>query len=89
MSIHSSLARHSKGRMHRSVFKRFERLGILKEKNAWGKDSSIFGLPKVKSLKIKVKKEKAVKETTAAAPAAGAGAKSPAASETAAKGKQK
>lgn len=70
MSIHSSLTRRSKGRMHRSVFKRFERFGILKEKNLWDENASIFGLPKIKSVKIKVKKEKAAKETPAAAPAA-------------------
>lgn len=73
MSIHPSLSRGSKHRRHRSVLKRFERIKVLKEKNLWGENSSPFGLPKVKSIKIKIKKEKmakeAPKEATAAAPA--------------------
>lgn len=89
MSIHPSL-RPSKGRGHRSVFKRFERVKMLAEKDKWKEDESVFGLPKVKSVKIKVKKEKSEAKAAAegaAAPAAGAapaatpaGAKSPAAS---------
>lgn len=73
MSIHPSL-RPSKGRGHRSVFKRFERIKMLSEKDKWKQEESVFGLPKVKSVKIKVKKEKseakAAAEGAAAAPAA-------------------
>ncbi len=58
MSIHPSL-RPSKGRGHRSVFKRFERIKMLSEKDKWREGESVFGLPKVKSIKIRVKKEKA------------------------------
>ena len=68
MSIHPSL-RTSKGKRHRSVFKKFERLKILSEKDKWHEGESLFGLPKVKSIKIKVKKEKAA-ETKAATEAA-------------------
>lgn len=70
MSIHPSL-RPSKGKGHRSVFKRFERIKMLSEKDKWHEGESIFGLPKVKSIKIKVKKEKAAeaKVTTEAAAA--------------------
>lgn len=75
MSIHPSL-RPSKGRGHRSVFKRFERIKILAEKDKWKEEGSVFGLPKVKSIKIKVKKEKSeakiAAEGAAAAPGAGA-----------------
>ncbi|MFA5147593.1 MAG: small basic protein [Candidatus Omnitrophota bacterium] len=79
MSIHPSL-RPSKGRGHRSVFKRFERIKMLADKDKWKEDDSVFGLPKVKSLKIKVKKEKSEAKVAAegaaapgaAAPAAGA-----------------
>lgn len=83
MSIHPSL-RPSKGRGHRSVFKRFERIKMLADKDKWKEEESVFGLPKVKSVKIKVKKEKSEAKAAAegsAAPAAGpaaapAGAKS-------------
>ena|SRR3989344_4873286 len=75
MSIHPSL-RPSKGKGHRSVFKRFERIKMLAEKDKWKEEESVFGLPKVKSIKIKVKKEKSeakiAAEGAAAAPAAGA-----------------
>jgi len=68
MSIHPSL-RSSKGKGHRSVFKKFERLKMLSEKDKWHEGESVFGLPKVKSIKFKVKKEK-VEEAKAPAEAA-------------------
>jgi small basic protein (TIGR04137 family) len=84
MSIHPSL-RPSKGRGHRSVFKRFERIKMLADKDKWKEEDSVFGLPKVKSLKVRVKKEKSeakvaaeggaapgTASATTAAPAAGA-----------------
>lgn len=79
MSIHPSL-RPAKGQGHRSVFKRFERVKMLLDKDKWKEGVSVFGLPKVKSIKIKVKKEKAEKPAAdaAAAPAAGAPAAAPA-----------
>lgn len=79
MSIHPSL-RPAKGKGHRSVFKRFERVKMLLEKDKWKEGVSVFGLPKVKSIKIKVKKEKAEKPAAdaAAAPVAGAPAAAPA-----------
>ena len=75
MSIHSSLRTGSKGRKHRSVLKRHERLRMLKDKNLWSEAVSVLGIPKVKMQRIKVKKEKAAAAdatTGAAAPAAGA-----------------
>ncbi len=75
MSIHPSL-RPSKGKGHRSVFKRFERIKMLADKDKWKDEDSVFGLPKVKSIKIKVKKEKSeakiAAEAAAAAPVEGA-----------------
>ncbi len=64
MSIHSSLRSSAKGKKHRSVLKRYERLRVLKGKNLWDEGKSVLGIPKVKMQKLKVKKEKA------AAPAA-------------------
>ena len=83
MSIHSSLRSAGKGKKHRSVLKRYERLKILKEKGLWGDEKSVLGIPKVKIQRIKVRKEKtsvegdaqsvaAGKPAEAAAPAAGA-----------------
>ena len=62
MSIHSSLRTGGKGKKHRSVLKRHERLKILKEKGLWDEATSVLGIPKVKMQRIKVKKEKAVAE---------------------------
>ncbi|MFA5335638.1 MAG: small basic protein [Candidatus Omnitrophota bacterium] len=73
MSIHPSL-RPSKGRGHRSVFKRFERIKMLADKDKWKEEDSVFGLPKVKSLKIKVKKEKSEAKVAAEGAAAAPGA---------------
>ena len=58
MSIHSSLRSSGKGKKHRSVLKRYERLKFLKDKNLWGEEKSVLGIPKVKMQKLKVKKEK-------------------------------
>lgn len=78
MSIHPSL-RPAKGKGHRSVFKRFERIKMLLDKDKWKEGISVFGLPKVKSIKIKVKKEKTEKAATEAAATPEAGAKAVAA----------
>ena len=82
MSIHSSLRSAGKGRKHRSVLKRHERLKVLKEKGIWSDEKSVLGIPKVKMQKLKVKKEKPVAEAAAgdaAAKPAVAGAPAPAA----------
>ena len=84
MSIHSSLRSGGKGRKHRSVLKRHERLKVLKDKNLWSEGRSVLGIPKVKMQKLKVKKEKAAAAGTAA-PAPGTAA--PAAGATAPAGK--
>lgn len=76
MSIHPSLASSDKSTKARSVLKRTERLKIMLEKNQWKEGSDVYGLPKIKTLRIKIKKEKAAKEAealpagTEAAPAA-------------------
>lgn len=67
MSQHPSLLGNQKGKGHRSVLKRYEKLKHLMEKNKWDDESSIYRLPKVKSIKFKVKKEKAAATADAAA----------------------
>lgn len=92
MSQHSSLRVDSVGVKHRNVLKRFERVNKMQDEQRFPTDRSVFGLPKIKSMKVKVKKgggEKAegAEDGTAAkgaAPKAGA-AKAPAAKAPAAK----
>ena len=67
MSIHSSFKTADTMKRHRSVLTRLERVKILQDKGLLDLEkSSILGLPKVKHLKIQMKKEKAA----AAAPGA-------------------
>jgi len=77
MSIHPSLRSSDKDKKQRSVLKRAERLRSMLGKGQWKEGDSVYGLPKIKTIRIKIKKEKAEKvETTAvgtegtAAPAA-------------------
>ena len=76
MSQHPSLHSSDNDKKNRSVLKRYERISLLKDKEKWKEDDSVFGLPKVKIVKFKVKKEKAAADTAAvegeATPAAGA-----------------
>jgi len=77
MSIHPSLTISEKDKKARSVLKRTERIRQMHEKGSWKEGDAVFGLPKIKTLKIKIKKEKVEKaETTTteagAAPAAAA-----------------
>jgi len=67
MAQHPSLRSQEKGKQHRSVLKRFERIKELKAKEKWNDGDSVFGLPKLKIIRFKLKKEKA-------APAAAEGA---------------
>ena len=77
MSIHPSLTISEKDKKARSVLKRIERIRQMQEKGNWKQGDSVYGLPKIKSLRIKIKKEKVEKAATTTeegAPAA-AGAK--------------
>ena len=66
MSIHPSLRSLNKGKQYRSVWKRFERLRKLKKEDRWDeKEDSVFGLPKLKIIKAKMKKYKATAEKEA------------------------
>lgn len=75
MSMHPSLAGSEKGKKQRAVLKRVERIKWLAEKAQWKEGDKVYGLPKIKAVRIKIKKEKAEKAAeaatgTAAAPAA-------------------
>ncbi len=71
MSQHSSLRIDPTATRHRNVLKRHERIQRLIDLEKWNDRPSAFGLPKVRSLKIKVKKVKSEKAEGATA-AAGA-----------------
>ena len=75
MSQHPSLRISDKDKKQRSVLKRHERIKTLKEKEKWEEGDSVFGLPKVKITRFKIKKEKAaatVEGAEGAVPATGA-----------------
>ncbi|MBI4549703.1 MAG: small basic protein [Candidatus Omnitrophica bacterium] len=86
MSQHSSLKERGFGTRHRNVLKRSERIKKLKAEDRWKPESNAFGLPKVKSMKVKVKK---VKEAKAEGAAGAAGTAAPAAGAPAAEAKPK
>lgn len=75
MSQHPSLKTSRIGKRHRTVLKRFEKFSALKEKGLLKDEDSVFGMPKLKIIRAKVKKEKAVEkpeEAAGAVPAEGA-----------------
>ena len=70
MSIHRSLKSANTMKRHRSVLSRLERVKILEDKGSLDPaEANVLGLPKVKHLKLRIRKEKAA---AAAPPAAGA-----------------
>jgi small basic protein (TIGR04137 family) len=81
MSIHPSLAISESDKKQRSVLKRSERIRMMMEKGDWKEGDKVYGLPKIKTVRIKIKKEKVEKAADAtategaAAPAKEAGAK--------------
>lgn len=97
MSIHPSLTISEKDKKVRSVLKRSERIKLMQEKSKWKQGDSVYGLPKLKSLRIKIKKEKVEKaesatgEAKTAAPAAAGATKeaAKAAPKAAAKAQEK
>ncbi|OGX19197.1 MAG: hypothetical protein A3K83_07130 [Omnitrophica WOR_2 bacterium RBG_13_44_8b] len=74
MSIHPSLSISDKDKKQRSVLKRTERIRMMMGKGEWNEGDKVFGLPKIKTVRIKIKKEKVAKEEAVtaqtAAPAA-------------------
>ncbi|MDP3143290.1 MAG: small basic protein [Candidatus Omnitrophota bacterium] len=75
MSIHPTLKGVPKGTVQRSVFSRIERIRMLLQKGTWKEGDSVIGLPKLKVVKVKFKKEKAEKtavDATVAGTAPGA-----------------
>ena len=61
------------------MLKRAERIKSMLDKGNWKEGDDVYGLPKIKTLRIKIKKEKATEKTEATA-VEGAAATGPAAS---------
>jgi len=92
MSIDKSLKMKGKLARPRNVFTRIERIKILKGEGKWEPTMSVFGIPKVKSVKIKRKgksEKKAVKAEAAAEATPAAAAATPTAAPAAGKEKAK
>ena len=92
MSIDKSLKMKGKLVRPRNVFTRIERIKILKDEGKWEPTMSVFGIPKVKSVKIKRKgksEKKAAKAEAAAEATPAAAAATPAAAPAAGKEKAK
>lgn len=70
MSIHPSLNSSEKDKKPRSVLKRIERLRMMIGKGQWKEGDNVYGLPKIKTVRIKIKKEKAQIAEVATAEAA-------------------
>lgn len=64
MSIHPSLSISEKDKKPRSVLKRGERIRMMMEKGQWKEGDDVYRLPKIKTVRIKIKKEKAEKAET-------------------------
>lgn len=84
MTIDKSLRVKSGAISNRNVLTRAERIVKLKEAERWKDGDKVLGLPKVRVLKLSLKKKKKAKAEEeggdkAAAPAAGAAAAKPAA----------
>ena len=92
MSIDKSLKMKGKLVRPRNVFTRIERIKILKGEGKWEPTMSVFGIPKVKSVKIKRKgksEKKAAKAEAAAEATPAAAAATPTAAPAAGKEKAK
>ncbi len=93
MSIHPSLEISDKDKKQRSVLKRTERIRSMMEKGKWKEGDNVYGLPKIKTVRIKIKKEKAEKVEAAAAegaiPAAEQATEQPAAKGSTSKQQEK
>jgi small basic protein (TIGR04137 family) len=89
MSMHPSLKATEKGKKQKSVLKRIDRIKSMMDKEKWKEGDDFYHLPKLKTIRIKIKKEKVEKaaeagtpEAAAATPAGKAGPQAAPAKET-------
>lgn len=88
MSVDKSLKTKGKLVRPRNVFTRIERIKILKGEGKWAPTMSVFGIPKVKALKLK-RKTKSEKKAAKAEATAGATPPPEAGATAASAGKEK
>jgi len=89
MSVHRSLLSGGGLKRHRNVLRREERIKKLEEEEKWEDGTSIYGLPKVRNIKVAVKKKAKKKEDeTEGEAAAEAAPGAEATAESAASGKK-
>ena len=81
--MHPSLRAAVKGKQQKSVLKRTERIKHMMTKGLWKDDSKVFGLPKIKALRLKIKKEKAAEKSAEEGATAAATTTAPAADQKA------
>ena len=74
MSIHSSLRVKKSAETLHNVMKRHERVRHLMAQGLWPEGRSVFGLPKIKQVKMKVRKAAAKEKEEAAAATPGTAA---------------
>ena len=70
MSLDKSLVSKQRLARHRNVLSRAERIAILEEEGRWQEGDPLFGLPKVKNIKVKRRAKGAEKKEEAAEAAA-------------------
>ena len=74
MSMHPSLKATEKGKKQKSVLKRIDRVKSMLDKEKWKEGDDFYHLPKLKIVRIKIKKEKVEKAAEAGTPEAAAAA---------------
>jgi small basic protein (TIGR04137 family) len=74
MSIHPSLSTAAQNKKQKSVLKRSERIKLMQDKGTWHEEDSVFGLPKIKTIRIKIKKDKVAEKPAEGAVVEGAAA---------------
>jgi small basic protein (TIGR04137 family) len=62
MTIDKSLKIRSGSIRNRNVLTRVERLELLQQNDRWVEGDSVYGLPKVRVVKVSLKKKKKVKK---------------------------
>lgn len=73
MTIHKSLLPPDRFKGKRNVLSRVERIGRLKKEGRWKEGDSVFGISKVKVVRLKARKKKEEKPAEEAPTAAAEG----------------
>jgi small basic protein (TIGR04137 family) len=77
MTMDKSLVSRGRLTRHRNVLSRAERIALLEEEGKWKEEFTVFGLPKVRNIKVKQRKAAKAEKEAVAAPVEGAEAAAP------------